>query len=108
MCWIGVELVSTVRGQFGVIAVMTVLRTKVARSAQQRVEAMHRQPIGQARDLLGDSGLRALRGRHHARSHRLGLLVGVVEQHWRQALTHVPFEVVGQHAEEDMRPDPIG
>lgn len=33
LCWIGVGPVSTVSGKVGVIAVMTVLRTKVARSA---------------------------------------------------------------------------
>ena len=35
-------------------------------------------------------------------------LVGVVKQHRRQALTHVPFQVIGEHAQKDMRTDPIG
>ena len=69
---------------------------------RQRVEAVHWQAVvGQAGGLLGDSGRCAPRGCHQARPHCFGrLLVGVVEQHGCQALTHVPFEVIGQHAEE--------
>jgi hypothetical protein len=45
---------------------------------------------------------------HHAAAQGFGLLfISVIEQHRRQALTHVPFQVVGQHAKKNMRPHPI-
>ena len=30
----------------------------------------------------------------------------IVEQQWRQGLAHVPFEIIRQHAQQDMRPHP--
>ena len=62
---------------------------------------MHRSPRGQAGDLLGDSGERC--GRHTLNAVLGRCFVGVVEQHRREALAHVPFEVIGEHAEEDLR-----
>ncbi len=35
-----------------------------------------------------------------------GVPVMVVEQHWSQRLAHVPFEIVGEHAEQDMGAHP--
>ena len=29
----------------------------------------------------------------------------VVEQQWRQPLSHVPFQIAGEHAEQHGRPD---
>ncbi len=41
------------------------------------------------------------------RAHRFdGLPLGVVEQNRRQQLTHVPFRIGGEHAEDDMRAQP--
>jgi len=78
--------------------------------AQQRVETVHWQSVlGQTGGLLGDRGRGALCWRDDARSQRVcGVFVGVVEQHRCQALTHVPFQIVGEHAQEDMRAHPIG
>ena len=32
----------------------------------------------------------------------------VVEQDWRERLAHVPFEIMGDHAQQHVRTDPIG
>ena len=70
---------------------------------------MYRQAIfGQSCGLLGDGGWGALRLRHHAFSQGFGSVpVGIIEQHGRQTLPHMPFEIIGQHAEEDVRPHPV-
>ena len=37
-----------------------------------------------------------------------GFLVVIVIEHGRQALAHVPFEVVAEHAQEDVGAHPLG
>ena len=32
--------------------------------------------------------------------------IGLVEQHWGEALAHVPLQIIGQHAEQDVRAHP--
>ena len=86
------------------MAVTRVLRVRVARSASRAAEAVDRQAVpGSPGGLLGDGGGGALGLGDDAGAQRLGrLLLSVVVQHRRQALAHVPFEVVGEHAQEDV------
>src|SRR5271166_6482912 len=59
--------------------------------------------VGSACGLLGEGGGRSLSLGDRALAERLGgLLVGVVVEHEGQALAHVPFEIIGEHAEEDV------
>src|SRR3954469_16238389 len=52
--------------------------------------------------LLANRYRRGLRRPYHVDVLDFGRFwIGFIEQHRRQALTHVPFEVVGQHAEKD-------
>ena len=80
---------------------------------EKRAEAVHRQPVvGFLRGGLSSGGRRDL-GLGHGRE-ALGLgrvALVVVEQHRRERPAHVPFEMIGQHAEENMgahaRADPV-
>ena len=47
-------------------------------------------------------------GRCHRIARGLGLLVGVGKHQFAPGLAHVPLDVVGEHAQEDMRAHPIG
>src|SRR5208282_974512 len=71
---------------------------------KQGVEAVDGETIvGSAGGLLGEGGGRSLSLCDRALAERLGgLLVGVVVEHGGQALAHVPFEIIGEHAEEDV------
>src|SRR5271166_550005 len=71
---------------------------------KQGVEAVDGETIvGSACGLLGEGGGRSLSLCDRALAERLGgLLVGVVVEHEGQALAHVPFEIIGEHAEEDV------
>ena len=87
-----------------------VLRASVARSASSDWKLCTGNPSAVSPVVcLVTAAWRALRLRHHAGTTCLGgLLVVIVEQHRRQALAHVPFEVIGQHAEKHMPAHPIG
>ena len=52
------------------------------------------------------SGLRTL-GRCHRVAACLGILIFVRKKHWSPRLKHVPFNVVGQHTQEDVCPDSV-
>ena len=56
---------------------------------------------------LGQRRLGAL-GRRHRIARGLGLLIGVGEHQLAPGLAHVPLDVVGEHAQEDVRAHPIG
>ena len=76
---------------------------------RERLKAMHRQSIGSHPGrLLADCGLRAPRLRHHTDTTCLGSFCRIIEQHRRQPLAHVPFDVIGQHTEKYMPAHPIG
>ena len=87
-----------------------VLRASVARSASSERKLCTGRPssVRPVVCLVTAAGERWACATTLVRERLGGLLVGVVEQHRRQALTHVPFEIVGQHAEEDMRAHAIG
>ena len=51
--------------------------------------------------------LRTLGGRHGV-ARGLGRLIGVGEHQLAPGLAHVPFDVVGEHAQEDVRAHPVG
>src|SRR5271165_5328024 len=91
--WVCVGRVVIVKGKSGVREVV-----------KQGVEAVDGETIvGSAGGLLGEGGGRSLSLCDRALAERLGgLLVGVVVEHGGQALAHVPFEIIGEHAEEDV------
>jgi len=65
--------------------------------------------VGPAGGLLADGGGRALGLGDDAGAERVcGFLVGVVVEDRRQALAHVPFQIVSEHAEEDVGAHPVG
>ena len=71
---------------------------------KQGVEAVDGETIvGSACGLLGEAAGDRSAFATRALAERLGgLLVGVVVEHGGQALAHVPFEIIGEHAEEDV------
>ena len=73
-------------------------------------EAVDREAVaGSAGGLLGDGGAGALGFGDDAGALRFGgLLVAVVVEHRRQALAHMPFQVVGEHANKDVAAHAIG
>src|SRR5882672_1292453 len=73
-------------------------------------EAVDREAVlGSAGGLLGDGGGGALGFGDDAGALRLGgILVGVVVEHMRQALAHMPFQVVGEHADKHVGAHAIG
>jgi hypothetical protein len=83
---------------------MMMLRAKVA----QRVGVVHRQAVlGASGGLFPDCTGRMLRVRHDARAKLRPPPCRCRRGASSQAPPHVPFEVVGQHAEEDVRPHPL-
>ena len=77
--------------------------------AEQRVEAVHREgfAIGRVGAFAGGLALRRRGGL--GLGHRRGALrlargrIGLVEQHRGEASAHVPLQIIGQHAEQDVR-----
>ena len=108
-CCTGVGLVSMVKVALP-SATRMVLAVRVPRSASKRSEAVHGEVVGGA--LSG--GLGACGGRAPGLlDHGGALLLGsgrvvVVEQERLEGLAHVPLDVVGEHAQEDVRPHPVG
>ena len=90
----------------------TTLRVRVARSAEQGVEAVHRERFAVCGVGAFAGGLALRRRRGLGLGHRRGALrvargrIVLVEQHRGQAPAHVPFQIVGQHAEQDVRAHP--
>ncbi len=41
------------------------------------------------------------------RNSRSGGGVVIIEQHWSERLAHVPLDIVGEHAQQDVRPYPL-
>ena len=72
--------------------------------SEEAAEAVHRHSVvGAAGGRLAQGGGRALRrGDDGFAFGRCGGAVVVVEQDGRQAAAHVEFDVVGEHAEEDV------
>ena len=61
--------------------------------------------LGSAGGLLGDGGGGALGFGDDAGALGFGgVLVAVVVEHRRQALAHVPFQIVGEHADKTREP----
>ena len=76
---------------------------------KQGTEAVDGQSVGAA---LGGAlmfgGVRRLRGFHRSLARRLRTVrVVVLKQHRRERSAHVPLDIEGEHAEEDMRTDPV-
>ena len=96
------ELVIVVEGRGGDVA------GQGGERGEQALEAQNRQAVlGAPFGLLGAGGGRALGLGDDALPLRLGgLSVGLVVEHGRQLLAHVPLDVIGEHAQEDMRPNP--
>jgi len=71
---------------------------------EQALEAVNRESVGgRAASLLGDGGGGALSLGDDAGSQFFGgLLVGIVVEHRSKALAHVPFDVIGEHAQTDV------
>ena len=78
--------------------------------SEQGLEAVDRQAVSCALcSGLAVSGLGTLRGCDDggSRGRSLGALV-IIEQDRSQRLAHVPFEIVGEHAQQHVGADPIG
>jgi len=76
------------------------LRPSVVAQAQRSPAAVTKRLSGQQRwDLPVNVACATTLGRKASAA----VLVGIIEQHRRQALTDVPFDIIRQHAEEDMR-----
>ena len=88
----GVGRAVMVKGRSGAMAVVTVFRAMVARSASRVWKLWTGRPsLVRPGGLLGDGGGRALGLGDDAGAERVcGLFVGVVVEHGRQALAHVP------------------
>ena len=71
---------------------------------EQALEAVDREAVwSRAVGLFADGGWRSLRLGDDAGPQGFGgLLVGVVIEHRGEALAHVPFDVVGEHAQTDV------
>ena len=84
-------------------------RVSVARSGQQRAKAVNRQPVlGLPGGLFGDGGRGAFGLGNDAGALCFGgLLIGVVVEHGRQTLAHVPFQILGEHAQKHVGADAI-
>ena len=74
------------------------------------MEAVHRQPVlGATGGLLAHGLGRALRLGDDAVASGFGrVLVGIVVEHRLEAGAHLPFDVVGEHAQEDVGADAVG
>ena len=77
---------------------------------KQGAEAVGRETVGA---VLGgglmSGGIRRLRGFHRSLARRLRAVgVVVLKQHWCQRPAHVPLDIEGEHAEEDVGADPVG
>jgi hypothetical protein len=78
--------------------------------SEQGLEAVDLQAVSRALcSGLAASGLGTLRGCDDGRSRggSLGALM-IVEQNGSQRLTHVPLEIIGEHAQQHVGTDPIG
>ena len=77
---------------------------------EQAVEAVHRQPVLRVTGgLLGHGRRRALRFGDDAVASGFGrFLVGIVVEHRLEAGAHLPFDVVGEHAQEDVGANAVG
>ena len=77
---------------------------------EEGAEAVDRKAVvGPTGGLLGNGGRGALDFSNDAGAQRFGdLLVSVVVEHGRQALAHVPFQVVGEHADKRVGTHAIG
>src|SRR5208337_1698645 len=76
----------------------------------QRLEAVDRKAVwGASGSLLGNGGGRSLGLGDDAGAERLGgLFVVVIVEHRRQALAHVPFEIISEHTEKDVSAHAVG
>ena len=104
---LGVVTTSKVGASGGAPETRQTLRTMPLRSVSRRVEALDLAAIVEG---LGvDLAQRRLgpRGRRDGVTRRLGVLVFVTEQQGPPRLEHVPQDVVGEHAHEDVGPDPM-
>ena len=103
----GVGRVRTVKGRSGAIAVTTVFRARVARSASRVWKLWTGTPSAvRPVALLASARGRALRLGDGAFAHGLGgFLVVVVVEHRGETGAQAPFEVIGEHAEEHVSAD---
>jgi len=93
-CWCGV----------GVVSISVVVGRQVR---QQRAEAMHRSVVGGSFGACFADGVVRSPGRRHRRYalDRGGFFVIVVKQDRRQVLSHMPLDIVGQHAQKHVGSD---
>ena len=110
LCWRGVGRAIKVKGCSGAMAVTRVFRVSVARSASRVRKLWTGRPssVRPVVCLLTAAGERSALATTLARSASAHRLVGVVVEQRRQALAHVPFEVVGQHAHKHVGTHAIG
>ena len=93
----------------GAIAVMMVLRASVARSASRLRKLCTGSSIrGPSGRLLGDRGRRALRLGHGLCAASAASLSSSSNSIGARRPAHVPFDVIGQHAQKHVRAHPIG
>ncbi len=84
------------------------VRQRVASSAQQSLEAVKRESVGaDAVALLAAHAFRGLGGRDRIASCTLDVEFFVVEEQRSERLAHVPLDVVGEHAQEDVSSDVV-
>ena len=103
-CWIGVGLAVMVKGSSGVRAVTTVFRVRVMRSAIRVWKLWTGSPssVRLLVCLLTAAGERWALATALSRRALGRCLVVVIVEHGRELGTHVPLDMVGQHAQEDV------
>src|SRR5712691_2088769 len=76
---------------------------------EKGVEAVHRQAVGSlAQGLFPPDRSRRLRGSHGIALVTVVPPVLILEEDWRPSLPHMPLQVVGERAQEDVGADAIG
>jgi hypothetical protein len=96
--WTGNELVSWIDRSGGRVS------CECSETGEKRLKAVHRKAVGRrAVSLFGDCGRRALGFGDDAGPECFGgRLIGVAVEHQGEALTEMPFNVIGEHAQKDV------